>query len=231
MGARRNSSRTLVAAAAWGLVATFAASSVAAFAASSVAADTIYLKSGRVIRTESVRIEGNKVVFSQYGGTLSIPLAAVERIEEDANVGPVARSTQSVEEYRERAAARPGEPGATPGASEVPTGAAQQVGAGAEAVPEDTEVLPWETPEYWIEQIKEVDERIEVVEAQLDRVPTYTELEKRQFFGGNMLYWVAEREKWEGYLERFQARRDELLLSARKAGITPGQLRDGLRKR
>lgn len=55
---------------------------------SSAGADSIYLKNGRVIRTASARIEGDRVVFLQYGSLQSIPLAVVERVEDDDRVGP-----------------------------------------------------------------------------------------------------------------------------------------------
>jgi hypothetical protein len=46
-------------------------------------ADSIYLKNGRVIRSEEAHVEGEKVVFVLHGGLASIPLAAVDRIVED----------------------------------------------------------------------------------------------------------------------------------------------------
>lgn len=56
---------------------------VAAAVPSPARADSIYLKNGRVIRSEDAHVEGDKVVFVLHGGLASIPLAAVERIEDD----------------------------------------------------------------------------------------------------------------------------------------------------
>jgi len=46
-------------------------------------ADSIYLKNGRIIRSEDAHVEGDKVVFVLHGGLASIPLAVVDRVEED----------------------------------------------------------------------------------------------------------------------------------------------------
>ena len=51
--------------------------------ATSAVADTIYLKNGRTIRTSDTRIEGDNVIFLQYGGEVTIPMSLIERIEED----------------------------------------------------------------------------------------------------------------------------------------------------
>ncbi len=42
-----------------------------------VMADTIYMKNGRSIRSSQVRIEGDRVIFFQYGGEVSLPLSMV----------------------------------------------------------------------------------------------------------------------------------------------------------
>ena len=46
-------------------------------------ADSIYLKNGRVIHTSQARVEGGEVIFTQYGGRQTIPLAIVERVVSD----------------------------------------------------------------------------------------------------------------------------------------------------
>ena len=51
-------------------------------------ADSIYLKNGRVIRVAEARIDGNRVVFHLHGGEQAIPLALVERVEDDGWRGP-----------------------------------------------------------------------------------------------------------------------------------------------
>ena len=88
-----------------------------------------------------------------------------------------------------------------------------------------------DTADYWIERINEVDARIERVQTELDRLPAYTATDKRLFFGGQIRYFIAEREKWESLMSSMQLRRGQLLRGARKASVTPGALRDGLAKR
>jgi hypothetical protein len=54
----------------------------------SASADSIYLKNGRVIRVAEARIDGDRVVFHLHGGEQAIPLALVERVEDDEWRGP-----------------------------------------------------------------------------------------------------------------------------------------------
>ena len=62
---------------------------IAAFAVPAIAgADTVYLKNGRVIHTARTRVENGMLVFSQLGGTVSIPMSAVERVERNTAVEP-----------------------------------------------------------------------------------------------------------------------------------------------
>lgn len=98
--------------------------------AASASADTIYLKNGRVIRTSSVRIEGDQVFFIQYAGEVSIPLALVDRIVEDARVEPE---------------------GAPPAA----VAASLDAGVAAPA-PELEDVPPEQTREYWQERVRAI---------------------------------------------------------------------------
>ncbi len=51
-------------------------------------ADSIYLKNGRVIRAYEARVEGDQVVFSLHGADQTIPLALVDRVEDDDWRGP-----------------------------------------------------------------------------------------------------------------------------------------------
>ena len=51
--------------------------------ASFARADSIYLKNGRVIHSSDVRVEGDRVLFLQYGSMQTIPLALVDRVEKN----------------------------------------------------------------------------------------------------------------------------------------------------
>lgn len=59
-------------------------------AAPTLAADSIYLKNGRVIRTSSAEIVGDRVMFTQFGHPIAIPMSEVDRIVDDDYEDPVA---------------------------------------------------------------------------------------------------------------------------------------------
>ena len=183
--------------------------SIVAFAVPAIAtADTVYLKSGRVIHTAHTRVENGMLVFSQHGGTVSIPMSAVERVERNTNVEPTA--------------AAPPESVAAAGSE---TALAPKGPRRASAV------YPWDAAEYWAERLIEIDRRIERVEGELDRLPAYRETDQRVIVSGQMMYFIAERAKWEGFHARLLNMRSELERSARKAGIAPGALRKARQRR
>jgi hypothetical protein len=203
-------------------------------AADEAGADTIYLANGRVIHTESVRIEDGNVIFRQYGSTVSIPQASVLRIERDATTSPPARRPEPTadpipEPAAESEVAAPG--GATEGSDAGVQAAESPAGQESPEGPAASTDRPSETAAYWLEQLAEVDGHIERVEAELARLPVYSELERRRIISGQIMYFAAERDKWEAFLKRLQARRHELERSARKAGILPGVLREARRQR
>ena len=193
---------------------------LAAFIATGATADTVYLRNGRVIHAETTEVVDGNLVLSQYGGTVSIPLAAVDRVEKDDT---------SERRTREPASAAGAEPAATgvdapedvATANEPETGSPADLAVNAAGTPGH----PWSKPEYWIERIVEVDDRIERVQAELDRLPYYSEVDQRVIISGQIMYFVAERARWETFMKRLQARRDELERGARRAGVPPGDLR------
>ncbi len=190
-----------------------APSGASASALAEAAPDTIYLTSGRVIRSASVRIEGDRVYFTQFGGTVSIPLAEVERIVDDDETEP---------------AARPATPTATPSSvttspATAPTDPPTEDSSGAAGADEDPTA---DQPAYWIERIQEVDGRIARVQAELDRLPSYDDADKRLLrFSGQARYFIAKRKSWEDMLRDLTQTRRQLCSGARQAGITPGSLR------
>ena len=199
-------------------------------------ADTIYLTNGRVIHTASVRIEGDLVIFQQFGGEVSIPRSAVARIVEDEEV-----------EQRTVRAEVPSEEAATT-EGEVPTGevVGETAAADAGAVPADaadaTDDSATDAPAgdagdpddpsdaaYWAQQIRAVDERIARANQELDELPFYDTADRNLLrFSAQARYFIAERDRWEGLLRDFEATRRQLMEGARRAGITPGALRDAL---
>lgn len=194
-------------------------------AASPAATDSIHLVGGRVIHTESARIEEGRVIFTQFGGTVSIPLDTVVRIVAD----------DEAEQPTTPSPARGAQATANaPGRDESPAAAGRRESsasvASADADARATVASPDE-PEYWIERILEVDGRIAEAQARLDRLPLYDEVDRRLLrFSGQARYFIAEREKWEKLMRDLEATRQRLLRDARKAGIPPGALRKGLRR-
>lgn len=189
-------------------------------------ADTIYLVNGRTIHTASAGVQDDRVVFRQFGGTVSIPLSQVLRIVKDNAVeGRVVRSDPTPGEGATVDPVGPASPASDTGPAATASGSGPTPGAGSAAVG------GMSTAEYWIDRINQVDARIERVRAELDHLPLYSEADQRLFrFSGQIRYFIAERDKWERLMSGMQLRRRQLVNGARKAGITPGALRDGLKR-
>lgn len=188
-------------------------------------ADTIYLANGRVIHTDSVTVEDGRVHFTQFGGAVSIPLDEVVRIVDNDKVE---RATETSPAGKNAAAEKA--VGMFPQTSTDMAGNARVLEDAVASSPVGNAASPDE-PEYWIERILQVDERIARVQAELDRLPHYDEIDTRLLrFSGQALYFIAERERWETLMGQLKLTRRRLLHGARKAGITPGSLRRGLGK-
>jgi hypothetical protein len=207
---------------------------VCVFFGSTANADTIYLKNGRVIHCERTRVEGEHLVFSQYGGEVKIPLEAVDRVETDSAVEAAPAPTLSQEEYRAELVKRYAEAGLSSPVRGSPDG----TGGGGNIVREGT-VAPvttapgspknWrdlspDTREYWQLRMAEVHEQIARVEAEIDRLPEYNHLEEK-ILDGRILWVVQRKEQLEAHVREL---RSDLLVvreDARKSGIPPGWLR------
>jgi dihydroorotase-like cyclic amidohydrolase len=123
------------------LTLTFMVATVALCVAGTATADTIYLKNGRVIQSSVVRVEGDRVIFVQYAGEVTIPLSQVERIVEDASVEPSATTPTP------------------PPADEAEEAAAAE----AEEAPEEQE----QTRDYWQERVRAIAAERAQVELQI----------------------------------------------------------------
>jgi hypothetical protein len=88
--------------------------------------DSIYLKNGRVIRSDDVKVEDGRVVFLQLGGYQSIPMALVERIEEDGWVAPGSPGSAR-QPARDRDGGEPAGTGTAAPAATDPAAALQQL--------------------------------------------------------------------------------------------------------
>lgn len=119
-----------------GVVRSVLAVTIALTVANAAMADTIYLKNGRSILSSQVRVEGDRVIFLQYGGEVSISMSMVDRIVTDAEVEPE------------------GTPPPPPAADPSP------------ADPEAPEIPPKETRDYWQNAVARIvaDREEEVLE-------------------------------------------------------------------
>lgn len=190
------------------------------------AADTIYLVNGRTIVTESARIDGDWVIFTQLGGTVSIALDQVVRIVVDNETEEqIIRSTPTTDRGTTADSGGQVSPESDTGPAATASGSAPVLATGNAAGE------GMSAPQYWIDRINEVDARIERVQTELDHLPLYSAADQRLFrFNGQIRYFIAERQKWERLMSGMQLRRRQLLHGARKAGITPGALRKGLKR-
>ncbi|NKB90148.1 MAG: hypothetical protein GKS06_18230 [Acidobacteria bacterium] len=187
---------------------------IAAFAVagSAAAADRIYLKNGRVIRTSSARMVGDRVEFIQFGQQATIAADLVLRIEKDETEPepeiPAPNTPPRTEES--------GEP------SEPPESDSETSDDAEGDEPEDA-VAPEQTQEYWRERVLSIGrEKDEIAE----RIKELRREERAFLFSHRST--AETRQK----IEAAQARDKELdqdlvdlRREARRLGIPPGWLR------
>lgn len=179
--------------------------------AAAAAADTIYLKNGRVIRTSNVRVEGDKVYFRQYAGTVVIPMTIVDRIEQDEMSGPEAS------------------PAAGPAgqAADAEDAGSDEVDGPGDAEG-DEETPPEQTREYWQERVRAIIAERQTTEETLERLRR----EERAFLFSQRSTADTRRqiEEAQQRLEELDQEMEQLRSEARQEGVPPGWLRvqDGL---
>lgn len=173
---------------------------IVAMAATAAFADTIFMKNGRVIRTGKVRVEGDRVMFRQFGGEVAIPMTLVDRIEAD--------------DY--------GEPEATPAArpTAAPTTGAQPDQADAA----DADQTPPEfTRDYW-------QGRIRTIMAEREQLNMRIEELRRQeraflFSHRSTAGTRVQIEDVETSLAELDQEERDVRAEARRLNIPPGWLR------
>ena len=94
--------------------------------ATAASADSIYLKNGRVIHADDARVDGGRVIFFLHGAHQALPMALVDRVENDDWRGPRAPS-RSPDPSVLVTASDPGVNVAGDAASRVPPGLAALV--------------------------------------------------------------------------------------------------------
>jgi len=177
--------------------------------ATGAVADTIYLKNGRVIHTSDSRIEGENVIFTQFGGEVSIPMAAVDRIEEDdlREPEPISASQPA----RPDPAVDPDDPNAQDPAVD----------------PDDPNAPNADDPrmerEYWEEKLNTISAEREEVNTRLVELRH----EERAFLFSRRSTADTRRriEEANTRLEELDQEESDLRDEARRLGVPPGWLR------
>jgi len=168
--------------------------------ATAATADTIYLKSGRSIRTSHVRVEGDRVYFVQYGGEVSVPLSVVDRIVEDARVEPDGSPA-------------PATPPATGDAAATPAASADGEGEAAEQ----------QTQRYWQDRVRTIEAEKEQVALQIE---DFKRTERAFLFSQRSTAETRQKiAAAEQRLTELDQEAADLQTEARRLGVPAGWLR------
>jgi len=203
---------------------------VGAFAlgAADAHADTVYMKNGRIITSESVRVEGDRVIIQLLDGQVAIPLSLVDHIvEDDAVEGP--RSLVPIAD----ALVNPNDPDDPANQGDASTGDPSQddptvsdPSEGDPGPPADPVVVPdpapaqpapapEETREYWQNRVQPLKDQIAGFEREINRLGS----------GGTSADVLLQIQRLEINRDRVQDRLDAVRLDARRSGIPAGWAR------
>jgi hypothetical protein len=177
--------------------------------ATSAVADTIYLKNGRIIHTGTTRVEGDNVIFTQFGGEVTIPMSEVDRIEEDEMTEPEPIPvSQPAPPTEQDPAVDPDDPNAP--ATDDPN---------APLGDDDARMQR----EYWQERLGAIDAEREQLNTRLEELRR----EERAFLFSRRSTADTRRriEETNARLEELDQEEADLRDEARRLGIPPGWLR------
>jgi len=180
-------------------------------------ADSIYMKTGTVIRTAKATIEGDAVVFEQFGNRVAIPLSLVERVVPDDHTGPVAiaSSDRGRDSGTEQAAA-----GAGSGSG---TGAPAAQASSAASSTASQPVPPDETKEYWQNRVRALYRQGEQLEARLKEM---RRVERAFLFSHRSTADTRRQiEDIQSAIEANDQAKRDLQREARRKNVPPGWLR------
>ena len=178
--------------------------------ATSAVADTIYLKNGREILTSTTRIEGDNVIFLQYGGEVTIPLSLVDRIEEDE-----AREPDPLPVSQPASSGSAGQSGDQAGANAAGGAADPNAAPGT--------VDPKSTRDYWQQELRAFQNERDQLTTRLEDL----DREERAFLFARRSTASTRRriDDTNAQLEALDEQETELRDEARRLGIPPGWLR------
>lgn len=197
--------------------------------ATAAAADTIYLTNGRVIHSATVRVEGDRVEFRQYGGWVVIPRSIVDRVEENERGSPMAVRPGAATTGGEPAAGSEGEEGAASGqeaqtSEEGQEGQPSEEGQEAQASEEgqegqgeeDEAPPPEETRAYWRNRLQPLFRQMDRIEAELARYRPLAATSPDA---------AARVEELENQLGRVESQVESIQTEARRLGVPAGWVR------
>jgi hypothetical protein len=174
--------------------------SVFAFAAVATA-DTIYMKTGRVIKSAQTRVEGDRVYFTQYGGEVSVPLDLVDRIVEDQATEPPALP-----------------PAPMPVQTEADAGTEETTPAA-----EGDEVPSDQTQEFWQDRVRSIEAERTQVNLQIEDLKR---TERAFLFSHRSTSETRQSiEEAEARLKELDQEYSDLQAEARRLSIPAGWLR------
>jgi len=177
--------------------------------ATPILADTVYLKNGRILRSTSVRVEGDRVFVRMYGGEVAFPLSMVERIVEDEYVDPepTAQPPEADPEADPDDPANQGAGAALPGAVGDPDDPTNPAG---DPPPPD----PEQTRAYWQTRVGPLREQIERMEREL-----------RGMRSRNMADVQNDIDRLEARQRTVERQLSAIVTEARRKGVPVGWLR------
>jgi len=180
----------------------------------SATADSIYMKTGTVIRTAKATIEGEAVVFEQYGSRVAIPISLVDRVVPDDHTGPV--SIESSDRGRDSSSGQANAAGSGSGAGSAAS-AASSTSARSQPVP------PEETKEYWQNRVRALYQQGEQLEVRLKEARRV----ERAFLFSRRSTADSRRqvEDIQSAIEANEQAKKDLQREARRKNVPPGWLR------
>ena len=173
--------------------------------------DTIYLKNGEKIQTSFAEVKGNQVIFSKFGGMISLPMTLVDRIESDSYAEPE-RSTEATP------ASTTVRTSSTPSSSPAPRSGAQ------DSAQRRIEMQKKNT-QYWIKRKQELTKQLNEAEQKLQAARA-NNLAMRYAGGAGLALSGQQIEALEREIAQLREQLDNLEDEARRYGIAPGVLRE-----
>jgi hypothetical protein len=169
--------------------------------------DTIYLKNGEKIQTSYAKVVGNQIVFSKFGGTISLPMSLVDRIESDNFIEP----KQSSE--------------AAPTTSPAPAPSTTRTLPTTSSSTQNRLDMQKRNAQYWTKRKEELTKRLNEAEQKLQAART-NNLALRYAGGAGLAQTSQQVEALEREIAQLREQLANLEDDARKFGISPGVLRE-----